>query len=76
MNKHKNQTSIKTNCDNFLAQSMKNFANKNYKATFKIATTELHDNKTNPNFGKKQYGCNIHVTQQKSSLPYPSDKQI
>ena len=77
MNKRKKRTSIETNCDNFLQRSMKKFANENYKAAFKIATKQLHQNQSGPNSGKKGYGA-IAICKQLNQelLHHPSDKQL
>ncbi len=77
MNKHKKQTSIEANCDNFLMQSMKKFVSENYKASFKIATTDLHQNQNGPNSGKEGYGALAKCKQLNNTLlHHPSNKQL
>ncbi len=55
MNKCKKMTSIETNCNNFLQQSIKQFVDENFKVAFKIATKQLYQNQNGPNSGKKGY---------------------
>ncbi len=56
---------------------MKKFVNKNYKAAFKIARKQLHQNQNGPNFGKKGYGAIAICKQLNQELLHHSlDKQL
>ena len=57
LNRRKKRTPNQTNKDNFSTKAIKKFVNNNYKAAFKIATTELHAAQRGPNNKKKGFGA-------------------